>query len=193
MNYNVSFFFFVLFVSLCLLSLSLCLPVRSTHLTSRPIGHLQTSVTARTSTPSRCLQVRLASSQSDTQTEPKVKINIKIRGMIQKNLDRLTYRDEHKQLNDTHYIKWANIEYLISLYLLCISVQKMQRRWPGSSSPSPTASCPMRRWASTRLAVTQCSSCRRVIYLCSSSSVCRCLKWWRRWSSWWTWRRSTPR
>lgn len=37
--------------------------------------------------------------------------------MIQKDLDRLTYRDEHKQLNDTHSIKWANIEYLISLFL----------------------------------------------------------------------------
>lgn len=176
--------------------------MRSTHWTSRPIGRRQTSVTARTSTPSRCLQVRSASSQSDTHTEPDAdwtKSQNRYRGMIQTDLDRLTYGDKNKKLNNTHSIKWANVEDLICLFLnvksfvLCISVQKMQLRWPGSSSPSPTASCPMRRWVSTLLAVTQHSSCRRVDQLCSSSSVCRCLKWWRRWSSWWTWRRSTPR
>lgn len=173
MNYSVSFLFFC----------SFCLPACCLSLMSpSEINTLNFSSYWSPADLSNCTDIdtievsagTLSQQQSDTQTEPKVKINIKVRGMTQTDLDRLTYMDEHKQLNDTHSI---NIPFFFVLNLLCISVQKMQRRWPGSSSPSPTASCPMRRWASTRLAVTQYSSCRRVIYLCSSSSVCRCLKW----------------
>lgn len=104
MNYNVSFFFFVLFVFLLVVSLSL---------SPSEINTLNFSSYWSPADLSNCTDIdtievsagTLSQQQSDTQTEPKVKINIKIRGMIQKNLDRLTYRDEHKQLNDTHCIK----------------------------------------------------------------------------------------